>query len=56
MQTKIIGAPLNRVDGRLKVTGKATYAAEFPVTNLAYGFPVLRQAILTYIAMNGSKD
>ena len=37
---KIIGAPINRIDGRLKVTGKATYAAEFPVTNLAYGFPV----------------
>ncbi len=37
---KIIGAPINRIDGRLKVTGKATYAAEFPVSNLAYGFPV----------------
>jgi len=39
-QGKIIGAPINRIDGRLKVTGKATYAAEFPVTNLVYGFPV----------------
>lgn len=37
---KIIGAPINRIDGRLKVTGKATYSAEFPITNLVYGFPV----------------
>jgi len=37
---EVIGKPIDRVDARLKVTGKATYAAEFPVTNLAYGFPV----------------
>lgn len=35
-----IGKPLNRIDGRLKVMGKATYTAEFPVANLVYGFPV----------------
>ncbi len=29
-----------RYDGRLKVTGKATYAAEFAVPNLHYGFIV----------------
>jgi xanthine dehydrogenase YagR molybdenum-binding subunit len=39
-KNKIIGAPINRVEGHLKVMGKATYAAEFPVPNLAYGFPV----------------
>lgn len=39
-QGKLIGAPLNRIDGVLKVTGKATYAAEFPVSELVYGFPV----------------
>src|SRR2546423_15657990 len=33
----IIGKPLDRVDGRLKVTGKAKYSAEFPIKNLAYG-------------------
>ncbi|MHA6345791.1 xanthine dehydrogenase family protein molybdopterin-binding subunit [Roseivivax sp. CAU 1761] len=33
----VIGAPLDRVDGPLKVTGRATYAAEFPVENLAHG-------------------
>ena len=31
-----IGARLDRVDGRLKVTGAATYAAEFRVPGLAY--------------------
>ncbi len=32
-----IGQPLTRVDGRLKVTGMATYAAEFQRPKLAYG-------------------
>jgi xanthine dehydrogenase YagR molybdenum-binding subunit len=33
----IIGQPVSRVDGRLKVTGEARYAAEFdPGPNLAY--------------------
>ncbi|MEM6403059.1 MAG: xanthine dehydrogenase family protein molybdopterin-binding subunit, partial [Cyanobacteria bacterium P01_D01_bin.116] len=31
-----IGKPLNRVDGSLKVTGRAYYSAEFPQENLAY--------------------
>jgi xanthine dehydrogenase YagR molybdenum-binding subunit len=31
-----VGTPMDRVDGRLKVTGGARYAAEFPVANLAY--------------------
>jgi xanthine dehydrogenase YagR molybdenum-binding subunit len=33
----ILGAPLDRVDGRLKVTGRATYAYEHKVANAAYG-------------------
>src|SRR5688572_11663849 len=37
---KYIGAPLSRIEGALKVTGKAPYTAEFPVKNLGYGFPV----------------
>lgn len=37
---KFIGKALNRIDGHLKVTGKATYAAEFPVADLLYGFPL----------------
>jgi xanthine dehydrogenase YagR molybdenum-binding subunit len=37
---KEIGNPLNRVDGRLKVTGKAQYSAEVKLPNLAYGVVV----------------
>ena len=35
-----IGSSINRVDGVAKVTGKAKYAAEFQVPNVAYGFIV----------------
>jgi xanthine dehydrogenase YagR molybdenum-binding subunit len=35
-----IGKPIDRVDGRLKVTGAAKYAAEFNQTQMAYAFPV----------------
>ena len=31
-----IGAPLDRADGKLKVTGAARYAFEQPVENVAY--------------------
>jgi xanthine dehydrogenase YagR molybdenum-binding subunit len=34
---ELIGKPVDRVDGRLKVTGKAPYSAEFALQNLAYG-------------------
>jgi len=34
---KMTGQPLNRVDGRLKVTGAAKYAAEYELSDLAYG-------------------
>jgi xanthine dehydrogenase YagR molybdenum-binding subunit len=33
----LIGQPVSRVDGRQKVTGMATYAAEFDLPRLAYG-------------------
>ena len=36
METKVVGKGIDRVDGRLKVTGGARYAAEFPVTNVAH--------------------
>lgn len=32
-----VGQPVDRKDGRLKVTGGATYAAEHPLPGLAYG-------------------
>jgi xanthine dehydrogenase YagR molybdenum-binding subunit len=35
--SSLVGAPVDRIDGRLKVTGAATYAAEHPLTNLAHG-------------------
>ncbi|MEA5598857.1 xanthine dehydrogenase family protein molybdopterin-binding subunit [Rivularia sp. UHCC 0363] len=34
--TNSIGKPINRIDGRLKVTGKALYAAEYPLKNMAH--------------------
>lgn len=34
---KAIGQPLNRVDGRLKVSGGARYAYEMPVNGVVYG-------------------
>jgi xanthine dehydrogenase YagR molybdenum-binding subunit len=44
MTSAIIGNPVSRVDGRQKVTGGATYAAEFEVPNLAYA-DVVRSTI-----------
>ncbi|MDB5142617.1 MAG: aerobic-type carbon monoxide dehydrogenase, large subunit CoxL/CutL-like protein [Mucilaginibacter sp.] len=35
-----IGQPIDRVEGKLKVTGTATYAAEFPVKKLAHGVSI----------------
>ena len=37
---RYLGKEMSRVDGVAKVTGKAKYAAEFQVPNLAYGFIV----------------
>src|SRR5712671_7996922 len=33
----MVGSPMDRVDGRLKVTGGARYAAEFSAPRLAHG-------------------
>lgn len=40
MTSSIIGTPHKRVDGRLKVTGAARYAADHPFPNLAYAYGV----------------
>jgi xanthine dehydrogenase YagR molybdenum-binding subunit len=37
MTTAFIGQPMSRVDGRQKVTGGATYAAEFNMPRIAHG-------------------
>jgi xanthine dehydrogenase YagR molybdenum-binding subunit len=36
----MIGDPINRLDGRLKVTGAARYSAEWPMEQIAYGVVV----------------
>jgi xanthine dehydrogenase YagR molybdenum-binding subunit len=41
MSEKAIGAAIDRVDGRLKVTGAALYAADAPVAGVLHGFIVL---------------
>ena len=33
----VIGKPVDRVEGPLKVSGRATYAAEYPAERLSYG-------------------
>ncbi|GAB3572052.1 xanthine dehydrogenase family protein molybdopterin-binding subunit [Spirosoma luteolum] len=40
IMSNAIGKPLNRVDGKAKVTGEAKYAAEFSVPDLTYGYVV----------------
>ncbi len=40
----LVGAPIDRVDGRLKVTGAAKYSAEITLPGLAYGVMVLSTA------------
>jgi len=40
MKAALLGPPQNRIDGRLKVTGGATYAEEFAIDDLAYGYLV----------------
>jgi xanthine dehydrogenase YagR molybdenum-binding subunit len=40
MSSSIIGAPVTRIDGKLKVTGRAPYASEHALANIAYGIPV----------------
>jgi CO/xanthine dehydrogenase Mo-binding subunit len=35
-----LGKPMTRVDGRLKVTGTARYAAEFGNSNVLFAFAV----------------
>lgn len=38
--SELTGKPIDRVDGRLKVTGAATYTAEFKPKNMVYGVAV----------------
>jgi len=47
----IIGQPIDRIDGRLKVTGRATYAAEFAVPGIVHA--VLVQSTVAAGAVTG---
>src|SRR5256884_9948544 len=40
LNTRAVGAPLNRIDGVQKATGAAKYAYEYPVEGVTYVFPV----------------
>ena len=39
-QQRVVGKPLDRIDGPKKVTGTATYAYEHAVDEVTYAFPV----------------
>ena len=55
MTTVYIGQPISRVDGRKKVTGGATYAAEFDVPGQAHGVIVRSTVAKGRIAVIDSK-
>src|SRR5579862_8533418 len=40
MSTTPIGQPVTRIDGKLKVSGRAPYTLEHPIENVAYGVAV----------------
>ncbi len=40
IQQRVVGQPLNRIDGPKKVTGTATYAYEHSLDDVTYAFPV----------------
>jgi xanthine dehydrogenase YagR molybdenum-binding subunit len=40
MSDSVIGQPVTRIDGRLKVTGQATYGVDYAIPDLAYGVGV----------------
>ncbi|BCL78602.1 acylaldehyde oxidase [Ktedonobacteria bacterium brp13] len=48
-QQPFVGQPLDRVDGRLKVTGMARYPAEFPMDQLAHAVIVQSTVALGHI-------
>ena len=39
-QQRVVGQPLDRIDGPKKVTGTATYAFEHALDEVTYAFPV----------------
>ena len=52
----VIGQPIDRVDGRLKVTGQATYTADHNLPNLAHGVLVTSAIAKGRIASIDTKE
>src|SRR5580704_5686085 len=40
MSTSVIGQPISRIDGKLKVSGAAPYGSEHAIEGVTYGVPV----------------
>lgn len=56
---KLIGHPLDRIDGRLKVTGKAQYAAEWNIPGLVHGVIIqstITRGTITRFASNRAEE
>src|SRR3954466_15072660 len=56
MTTTFVGQPVSRIDGRQKVTGTATYAAEFDQPGQAHGATVRGTVANGRIASSDSAD
>ncbi len=56
MSSPSVGQGLDRVDGRLKVTGQATYSAEIPVAGIAHAVMVSATISRGRIAAIGTRD
>ncbi len=55
----VLGTSVKRVDGRLKVTGAARYAAEFPLADMAYGALIestIAKGRATHIDVQAAQD
>ncbi|GAA4355205.1 xanthine dehydrogenase family protein molybdopterin-binding subunit [Hymenobacter saemangeumensis] len=56
----VVGQPLDRVDGREKVTGKARYSAEFPLPGLLYAVlatsPIAKGRVLSIDAAVATRE
>ncbi|MGV3661126.1 MAG: xanthine dehydrogenase family protein molybdopterin-binding subunit [Prosthecobacter sp.] len=54
-----IGQPVSRIEGPLKVTGKAKYAGEYPVPGLLHGYVInstITRGTITSIDVSAAKD
>jgi xanthine dehydrogenase YagR molybdenum-binding subunit len=58
MQKATVGQPLNRLEGKLKVTGAAQYAADYQVPDLLYAYVVnstITKGKITHIDLSAAK-